>query len=87
MECPPKLLAALDSVLKHGWGYTGQKIELAAGGGEVLQLNCTVNPVDSPEASLLVELWPIDQQLRATPGRAPGRAAAGQSRVDTQPGA
>jgi hypothetical protein len=26
MECPPKLLAALDSVLNHGWGYTGQKI-------------------------------------------------------------
>jgi nitrogen-specific signal transduction histidine kinase len=31
MECPPKLLAALDSVLNHGWGYTGQNIELAAG--------------------------------------------------------
>lgn len=66
MECPPRLLAALDSVLNQGWGYTGQKIGLRLVGGELLQLNCTVNPVDSPEASLLVELWPIDQQLRAT---------------------
>ncbi len=66
MECPPTLLAALDRVLKHGWGYTGQNVALRLVGGNVLQLNCTVNPVDSPDASLLVELWPIDQQLRAS---------------------
>ena len=28
VECPPKLLAALDSALHHGWAYTGQSIEL-----------------------------------------------------------
>jgi len=66
IECPPKLLAALHSVLDYGWGYTGQSIELRLAGGDVLQLNCTVNPVDAPEARLLVELWLIDQQLRAT---------------------
>ncbi|MBP6708251.1 MAG: nitrogen regulation protein NR(II) [Candidatus Accumulibacter sp.] len=66
MDCPPKLLAALHSVLEHGWGYTGQSIELRRAAGEVLQLNCTVNPVDAREVRLLVELWPIDQQLRAT---------------------
>ena len=32
----------------------------------MLRLNCAVNPVDTREASLLLELWPIDQQLRAT---------------------
>ncbi|HNC50791.1 MAG TPA: nitrogen regulation protein NR(II) [Accumulibacter sp.] len=66
MECPPTLLTALNNVLQHGWGYTGQNIGLRLVGGELLQLNCTVNPVDAPEAGLLVELWPIDQQLRAT---------------------
>ena len=66
VECPPKLLAALDSALHHGWAYTGQSIELRVTGGELLKLNCTVNPTEVPEARLLVELWPIDQQLRAT---------------------
>jgi nitrogen-specific signal transduction histidine kinase len=35
MECPPRLLAALDSVLNQGWGYTGQKIGLRLVGGEL----------------------------------------------------
>ena len=65
-ECPPKLLAALDSALHHGWAYTGQSIELRVAGGEILKLNCTVNPAEAPQARLLVELWPIDQQLKAT---------------------
>ncbi len=66
LGCPAKLLAALDSALNHGWAYTGQSIELRIAAGEVLKLNCTVNPTEIPEARLLVELWPIDQQLRAT---------------------
>ncbi|WP_300455194.1 nitrogen regulation protein NR(II) [Accumulibacter sp.] len=65
-ECPPALLAALDSALHQGWAYTGQNIGLRVAGGELRQLNCTVNPTDTPTARLLVELWPIDQQLRAT---------------------
>jgi len=32
----------------------------------VLHLNCTVNQVEAGEARLLVEFWPIDQQIRAT---------------------
>ena len=66
IECPAKLLAALDSVRQHGWSYSGQNVELRLAGGNVLQLNCTVNPVEAPPVRLLVELWPIDQQLRAT---------------------
>ncbi|MCM8626687.1 nitrogen regulation protein NR(II) [Accumulibacter sp.] len=66
IDCPPKLLSALTSVLDHGWSYTGQNVELRLTGGDALPLNCTVNPVESPEVALLVELWPIDQQLRAT---------------------
>ncbi|MBL8396804.1 MAG: PAS domain-containing sensor histidine kinase [Candidatus Accumulibacter sp.] len=66
MSCPPALLAAFDSALKHGWAYFGQNIELRLANGDLLPLNCTVNPVDTPHARLLVELWPIDQQLRAS---------------------
>jgi len=66
IECPPGLLAALDSTLHDGGGYTGQNIDLRLSSGELLRLNCAVSPADAPEARLLVELWPIDQQLRAT---------------------
>ena len=60
IECPAPFLAALDSALNHGWDYTGQNIDLRLTAGELLRLNCTVNPVDTPQARLLVELWPID---------------------------
>lgn len=66
IECPQQLLTALDSALNHGWDYTGHNIDLRLTGGDLLRLNCTINPVDAPQASLLLELWPIDQQLRAT---------------------
>jgi two-component system nitrogen regulation sensor histidine kinase GlnL len=66
IECPAKLLAALASVREHGWSYSGQNVELRLAGGDVLQLNCTVNPVEAASVGLLIELWPIDQQLRAT---------------------
>jgi two-component system nitrogen regulation sensor histidine kinase GlnL len=66
LDCPPALQAALDSARRHGWSYTGQNIELKRGDGGILHLNCTVNPAEAPGTALLVELWPIDQQLRAT---------------------
>ena len=66
LSCPPALLAAFDSALKYGGAYFGQNIELRLADGDLLPLNCTVNPVDTPHARLLVELWPIDQQLRAS---------------------
>ncbi|HMV06187.1 MAG TPA: nitrogen regulation protein NR(II) [Accumulibacter sp.] len=66
MGCPPALLGAFDKVLGQGWGYTGENIELRLADGEVLPVNCAVNPVDAADVRLLVELWPIDQQLRAT---------------------
>lgn len=66
VDCPPPLQAALDNALARGWSYTGQDIELPRSDGEVLHLNCTVHPTDDPQARLLVELWPIDHQLKAT---------------------
>jgi two-component system nitrogen regulation sensor histidine kinase GlnL len=66
VDCPGALQDALANAFKHGWSYTGQSIELRRNDGVILQLNCTVNPTEMAEARLLLELWPIDQQLRAT---------------------
>ena len=66
VDCPEALRKALTKAFEHGWSYTGQNIELIRGDGIVLHLNCTVNPTDTRESRLLVELWPIDQQLKAT---------------------
>lgn len=61
--------AALDNALANNWGYTGQNVEVVRGADEVLHLNCTVTPVhcvDAPEMRMLLELQPIDQQLKAS---------------------
>jgi two-component system nitrogen regulation sensor histidine kinase GlnL len=63
------LQAALDNALANNWGYTGQNVEVARGEDEVLHLNCTVTPVhcaDAPAMRMLLELQPIDQQLKAS---------------------
>ncbi len=57
---------ALENALHHGWSYTGQSIELRRNDSVVLHLNGTVNPTEMQDARLLIELWPIDQQLKAT---------------------
>ena len=60
---------ALAQALSHGWSYTGQGVEVWRQDAVVLQLNCTVNPLEAGGAGgarLLLELWPIDQQLKAT---------------------
>ena len=64
--CPGTLLEALENALAHGWSHSGQNIEIKRHDDVVLHLNCTVNPVDTDGVRLLVELWPIDQQIRAT---------------------
>lgn len=66
LDCNGALLEALNNAEQHGWSYTGQNIELKRNDGVVLHLNCTVNPTEMNAAKLLVELWPIDQQLKAT---------------------
>ena len=69
VDCPEALLKALDNAAAQGWSYTGQNIELLRNDGVTLHLNCTVNPAESHEhreTRLLIELWPIDQQLKAT---------------------
>lgn len=66
---PPALIAALESALTNRWSYTGHDIafvrDQGPGTGESLHLDCTVSPIDTPQASLLLEFRPIDQQLKA----------------------
>lgn len=63
---PSTLQEALANACRHGWSHTGQAVEIKRNDGLLLHLNCTVNPTEMPDAQLLVELWPIDQQLKAT---------------------
>jgi len=67
---PPGLAAALDNVLANNWSYTGQNLTVHAprgvGGetGAVLNLDCTVTPVEAGPIRLLLEFRPIDTQLK-----------------------
>jgi two-component system nitrogen regulation sensor histidine kinase GlnL len=62
---PPELVTALDNALKSNWSYTGHNISLNLGADVSLHVDCTVTPVDSGGARLLLEVRPIDQQLKA----------------------
>ena len=61
----PELTAALDNALKNNWSYTGHNILIKRGQDLQLHLDCTVTPVESSNARLLLEVRPIDQQLKA----------------------
>lgn len=63
------LQQALDNAIRNNWSYTGQNIQIRQPSDEILHLNCTVTPLhmESSEAiRLLLELQPIDQQLKAS---------------------
>ena len=47
-----------------GATYTEQELELTVAGKSKLHLTCTVSPVDTREAALLLEFRHIDQQLK-----------------------
>jgi two-component system, NtrC family, nitrogen regulation sensor histidine kinase GlnL len=58
----------LDSLLRQAIreerGFADQDLILTPSGQEPLHLNCIVTPVELPDAALLLELRPIEQQLR-----------------------
>ncbi len=58
------LEAALQSALTTNWSYTGQNLKVVRHDADPLHLDCTVSPVESSEARLLLEFRPIDAQLR-----------------------
>jgi two-component system nitrogen regulation sensor histidine kinase GlnL len=61
---PVGLAAALESVLRNNWSYTGQDLKVQRGTKEILNLDCTVSPVEVAGVRLLLEFRPIDAQLR-----------------------
>ena len=60
------LQQALDNARHNNWSYTGQNIDLQKGDEHPLHLNCTVTPLEVADARLLLELRPIDQQIKAS---------------------
>jgi len=62
---PPELSAALDNALKNNWSYTGHNILIQRGQDVQLHVDCTVTPIEASNARLLIEVRPIDQQLKA----------------------
>ena len=63
---PSKILAAaLDNALRNNWSYTGHNVEVTRVEQPAMHLDCTVTPIESASAKLLLEFRPIDYQLRA----------------------
>ena len=62
---PPELTAALDNALKHNWSHAGHNILIKRAQDMQLHIDCTVTPVATGSARLLLEVRPIDQQLKA----------------------
>ena len=62
-DCPG-LAGAVAKAVAGGSAYTEQEIELGAPGKSKLHLTCTVSPIEAGEATLLIELRHIDQQLK-----------------------
>ncbi len=62
---PPELTAALDNALKNRWSHTGHNILIKLAQDVELHVDCTVSPVETSSARLLLEVRPIDQQLKA----------------------
>ena len=60
----PELVSAIMKSLSNKWGYSGQNIQIERG-DEILHVDCTVTPLDDDADGLLIELRPVDQQLRA----------------------
>lgn len=62
---PPGLDAALDSAMANNWSYTSHNIQIKPAAGTSLHVDCTATPVTTEGARLLLEVRPIDQQLKA----------------------
>ncbi len=62
---PPELATALDNALNHNWSHAGHNILIKLAQEVQLHVDCTVTPVDIGNARLLLEVRPIDQQLKA----------------------
>jgi two-component system nitrogen regulation sensor histidine kinase GlnL len=69
MHYSATLQSALENAVANNWSYTGQNVEIRRDDSEILHLHCTVTPLDcddAPEIRMLMELQPIDHQLKAS---------------------
>ncbi|MDR3087245.1 MAG: nitrogen regulation protein NR(II) [Azoarcus sp.] len=60
----PVLDNALINALRTNWSYTGYDLKLRGPSDDEINIDCTVSPIDSAGARLLLEFRPIDAQLR-----------------------
>ena len=60
------LQRALENAHHNNWSYTGQNIEWQRDNEAPLHLDCTVTPIEGDSGRLLLELRPIDQQIKAS---------------------
>lgn len=67
------LQRALENAADNNWSYTGHNIEVRRDGREVMEgvdgettsrVDCTVSPLELEDFSLLLELRPIDKQIK-----------------------
>jgi two-component system, NtrC family, nitrogen regulation sensor histidine kinase GlnL len=58
------LLAAIEKALAHRTSYTEQEIEVRTGPTAHVVTRCTVNVIDSADLALMLEIRPIDEQLK-----------------------
>ena len=59
-----ELLTAVNFALKHHSSFTEHEISVGTPGNERIMASCTVTPVDVQGAKLLIELRPMEQQLK-----------------------
>ena len=62
---PTPLAEALDNALRNNWSYTGHDVPFKRSDDKIQHLDCTVTPIETPQAQLLLEFRPIDHQLNA----------------------
>jgi two-component system nitrogen regulation sensor histidine kinase GlnL len=56
--------AKLQQAIGSGWGFAEQELILSRAGLEPLALNCIATPIEAGVVQLVIELRPIEQQLR-----------------------
>ena len=59
-----ELGALLDEALEGKWSHRTQELELSFAGREPVSMSCVLTPIDQGGNRILMELRPIDQQLK-----------------------
>ncbi|HNQ04754.1 MAG TPA: nitrogen regulation protein NR(II) [Thiobacillaceae bacterium] len=63
-QLPPSFIASLEDTLHQRWSYTRHDIVVPQQGHDPLHLDCSISPLETSMARLLLEFHPINQQLQ-----------------------